>query len=158
MNVQTTRFGITDQVSVSDAALLSFPHGLPGFEELRRFALVEEPGYLPFCWLQSLDDPAIGFTLLDPFLLRPDYDFELGDADVALLGLEDGTLPRVFSVLVVPSDLRGMTANLKAPVIVNPRSRLAKQVILTDERYPLRQPVLPVVAALEGAELQPCSS
>jgi hypothetical protein len=34
-----------------------------------------------------------------------------------------------------------MTANLQAPLILNPKKRIAKQVILTDERFPMRYPV-----------------
>jgi len=41
----------------------------------------------------------------------------------------------------VPEDVRAMTANLQAPLILNPVKRIAKQVILTDERFPLRYPV-----------------
>jgi flagellar assembly factor FliW len=57
------------------------------------------------------------------------------------LGLEDPSEARVLSILVVPENVRAMTANLQAPVIVNPKKRVAKQVILTDERFPLRYPV-----------------
>ena len=151
MEVQTTRFGVVEPVEVAEDALLTFPHGLPGFEDHTRFALIEEAGYAPFCWLQSLHEPAVGFTLVDPFLLRPDYEFELGDPDTMLLGL-DGTLPpRVFSILVVPGDVQCMTANLKAPVVINPRRGLGKQVILTDDRYPLRHQVLLETAELHAA-------
>ncbi|MBX5492392.1 MAG: flagellar assembly protein FliW [Chloroflexi bacterium] len=149
MDVQTTRFGVPETVPVEDEALLVFPHGLPGFESHVHFALLEEPAYLPFCWLQSLHDPDVAFIMLDPFLLRPDYDFELSPADVALLQLDEHTVPRVFCILVVPGDVRQMTANLKAPVVLNPRRRLGKQVILTDDRYPLRHPVLAAQDALQ---------
>jgi flagellar assembly factor FliW len=58
-----------------------------------------------------------------------------------MLGLDDAADARVLAILVVPEDVRAMTANLQAPLIVNPQKRLAKQVILTDERFPLRYPV-----------------
>jgi flagellar assembly factor FliW len=151
MEVRTTRFGVLETVAVADEALLVFPHGLPGFEHHVHFALLEEPPYLPFCWLQSLHDPDVAFLLLDPFLLRPDYDFELSPADVTLLQLDEHTLPRVFCILVVPRDIWQMTANLKAPVVVNPRRGLGKQVILPDDRYPLRHPVLAAQDALQAA-------
>ena len=53
-----------------------------------------------------------------------------------LLGLDDPAEARVLSILVVPEDVRAMTANLQAPMIMNPVKRIAKQVILTDERFP----------------------
>ena len=55
----------------------------------------------------------------------------------------------IFSILVVPENVRAMTANLQAPVIMNPRKRIAKQVILTDERFPLRFPVFGGTGTIE---------
>ncbi|HLI28752.1 MAG TPA: flagellar assembly protein FliW [Chloroflexota bacterium] len=151
MEVRTTRFGAPETVTVGDEALLVFPHGLPGFEHHVHFALLEEPAYLPFRWLQSLHDPEVAFILLDAFLVCPDYDFELSPADVTLLQLDEHALPRVYCILVVPRDIRQMTANLKAPVVLNPRRRLGKQVILPDDRYPLRYPVLAAQDARQAA-------
>jgi flagellar assembly factor FliW len=67
--------------------------------------------------------------------------FDIADPDVEMLGLDAAADARVLSILVVPEDVRAMTANLQAPLIVNPQKRIAKQVILTDERFPLRYPV-----------------
>ena len=140
-NVRTTRFGDLETVAVSEEAILTFPDGLPGFERHTTFALMEHERLEPFLWLQSIEDPLIGFLVIEPALLVNDYSFDLGDPDVELLGLADDVEPRVLAVLVVPEDVRAMTANLQAPVVVNPASRLGKQVILTDERFSLRHPV-----------------
>ena len=140
-DVRTTRFGDLETVAVAEDAIWTFPEGLPGFERHTTFALMEHEHLEPFLWLQSVEDPLIGFLVIEPALLVNDYSFDLGDPDVELLGLADEVEPRVLAVLVVPEDVRAMTANLQAPLVINPASRLGKQVILTDERFSLRHPV-----------------
>ena len=141
LEIRTTRYGEMETVQISEDAVLAFPEGVPGFERHRRFALIEDAKLAPFCWLQSLHDPLVGFLVIEPGLLVSDYEFDISDPDVELLGLDDPSQARVLSILVVPENVKAMTANLQAPLIVNPRKRIAKQVILTDERFPLRYPV-----------------
>lgn len=141
LEIRTTRYGEMETVQVPANAVLSFPEGVPGFERHRRFALIEDTKLAPFFWLQSLHDPLVGFLVIEPGLIVADYEFDIADPDVELLSLNDATEARVLTILVVPEDVRAMTANLQAPLIVNPLKRIAKQVILTDERFPLRYPV-----------------
>ena len=140
-DVRTTRFGELETVRVSEEAIWTFPDGLPGFERHTTFALLEHVRLEPFLWLQSVEDPLIGLIVIEPALLVNDYSFDLHDPDVELLGLADDVEPRVLAVLVVPEDVRAMTANLQAPLVINPASRLGKQIILTDDRFSLRHPV-----------------
>jgi flagellar assembly factor FliW len=141
IEIRTTRYGEMETVEISEDTILTFPEGLPGFERHRRFALIQDPKLAPFSWLQSLHDPLVGFLVIEPGLLVRDYEFDISDPDVEALGLDNSSEATVLSILVVPEDVRAMTANLQAPLIMNPRKRIAKQVILTDERFPLRYPV-----------------
>ncbi len=147
VDIRTTRLGQLETVRVPESAVLSVPEGLPGFPEHRSFALLEDDQLAPFAWLQSLQDAEIGFLVLDPALFVADYDFELSDADAELLELSDPLDARVLSILVVPGEVQHMTANLQAPLVINSARRLAKQVILTDERWPLRYPVFGTAGA-----------
>jgi flagellar assembly factor FliW len=154
MQIRTTRFGQLEVLDVPEQALLTFPDGLPGFEAEREFALIEDAHYQPFCWLQSVADPSVRFLLIDPALLMPDYDLPLEDGELASLGVGREAAPRLLCILTVPSDLRAMTANLRAPLVVNLEARRGKQLILAEERYPLRHPVFePAEASLAS-----CSS
>jgi flagellar assembly factor FliW len=139
--IRTTRYGEMETIEISETAVIAFPEGVPGFERHQRFALIEDQKLAPFSWLQSLHDPLVGFLVIEPGLLVTDYSFDIADPDAEQLELNDSTEARVLSILVVPEDVRAMTANLQAPLILNPVKRIAKQVILTDERFPLRYPV-----------------
>jgi flagellar assembly factor FliW len=139
--IRTTRYGELETVTISESDVIEFPEGVPGFERHQRFAMIVDQKLAPFSWLQSLHDPLVGFLVIEPGLLVTDYSFDISDPDAELLGLTDPSEARVLSILVVPEDVRAMTANLQAPLILNPEKRIAKQVILTDERFPLRYPV-----------------
>jgi flagellar assembly factor FliW len=138
MELQTTRFGRLETIDIPEELVLEFPHGLPGFESQKSFALIEETDYLPFRWLQSLADPYVAFMVIAPELVIGSYDVDVNDLDVECLELDEGNDPDVLCILVMPEDVRSATVNLKAPIVVNRSRQRGKQVILTDERYPLR--------------------
>ena len=128
-------------VEIEDDAVITFPNGIPGFPEHTGFVLIDDERFRPFDWLQSVTDPFVGFVAVEPALVAPDYEFDLSDEDADLLELDRETEPLVLTIVTVPEDFRASTANLKAPLVINPRRRLGKQIILSDERYPLRSPI-----------------
>ena len=129
--------------------------GLGGFESLRRYALIGEADS-PVEWLQSLDDPDVSFALLEPFLFRPDYVFELPDRDAEAIGMTEPADALVRCILTLSEQAEQITANLLAPIVVNTRLGTGRQVILQDSNYSLQHRIQPEVLALvasEGAEL-----
>lgn len=142
VQLQTARFGAVETVMVPQSALFTFPEGVPGFEEYTAFALIEDADYAPFGWLQSLAEPALKFIVVDPQVVVPDYAVDLAEGDVGSLALAHPGEARLLAIVSVPGSIEAMTANLKAPVVLNCVRRLGKQVILNDDRYSLREPVL----------------
>ena len=204
MHVQTQRFG---EIDVPEHAVIQFPDGILGFPQLRRGCLlpyqprprcppcfgtsVPKPPPTPqpepiLRWLQSLDDPSLLFLTVEPYLIFPDYDVELSDADAAALQLDSAEPPgelrpagelrpggrrcapelrpagelcpagelRPAAVLTLitisqPGKARrdggsasrasvsraAVTTNLLAPIVINTRTRRARQVILDSDRY-----------------------
>jgi flagellar assembly factor FliW len=58
-------------------------------------------------------------------------------------------------ILTIPSnDPAHITANLRGPLLMNPRTRLCKQVVLSDE-VPTRHPLFPVTASDSTLCLEP---
>ncbi len=148
MQIETARFGTLD---IDEACVLTFPGGLPGFEDRRRFVLVPHGrgGGGPFEWLQSVEDGALAFLAMRPHQIFPTYQPRIPVAELEAIGLDKGGPPPVlYTVLTVPKgDPAGMTANLLAPVVINPDARLARQVIVGNDEYSLRHRVLPERAA-----------
>lgn len=139
--VRTTRYGHEETVSVPEEAVYDVGPGILGFDGLRRYALLPEKDS-PLEWVQAMDDPDIAFAVLDPFLFYPGYSFELADAEVEALGLARPEDARVRVILTLHESAEGITANLLAPLVLNPRMRRARQVVLQESELPLRFPVL----------------
>lgn len=133
----TTRFG---EVEAPAERVLTLPHGMVGFPALRRYALLVHREGSPFHWLQSLDNPDLAFVVANPLLFDPTYQVVLGNAETRLLEVSDPGQIQVWVVVTIPHGSPDkLTANLKAPLVVNLENRLAAQVILDDPRYPVRQ-------------------
>ncbi len=138
MIVDTSRFG---EINVKDTDILTFPEGILGFSKIHQYVLVENDDDSLFLWLQALKRPNVAFPLLEPQLFDLKYKVELAEEDQKVLELEDLKLAKVFAIITIPSDPSKMTANLKAPVVVNLKKRLAHQVILHELDYAIRQPI-----------------
>lgn len=136
MEVHTKTLGCID---VDPGQILEFPEGLIGFPDLRKFVVVNLDGPDRWLtWLQSVEQPSVGFVTLDPKAVFPDYDPSFCPKDLACLGAASPQDLIALTVVTVPKDVRKMTANLQAPLIVNPVKRLGKQVIVTSTEYTTR--------------------
>ena len=121
----------------ADAAVITFPAGIPGFESCRRFVLMTAPEIAPFAHLNALDPPAASFLTIDPRLLDPAYDLTLRDFERARLNA--GTEPLLW-LAIVNLGPEGASANLRAPVVINPARLIGCQFIRDDHDYPVRFP------------------
>lgn len=138
MLIMTERFGA---VRAPDDAVILFPEGILGFEHLKRFVLVERGPEDVIRFLQPVDDPSVAFAVMDPHVFRPDYAPQLWDEDRAALRCRADSELAVLVILTVPQDVRQMTANLMAPVIVNVTERLGRQVVQGLGEYATRHRV-----------------
>jgi flagellar assembly factor FliW len=144
LRVESTRFGTLE---VQEEIVITFPEGLIGFEECRRYVVVRHDENSAFRWLQALDTPAVAFPIIEPNQIRPDYAPTIGDADARALELDPNTPTLLFAVVTVPpSDPKGMTVNLLAPLVINALTRQGKQVIVQDETYTTRHAIVEELA------------
>lgn len=119
---------------------LFFEEGLPGFPQLQFFQLRQVDQDAPFFVLHSLEKEEIQFYVIDPFLYFKDYEFTLHDQVKQALRLNDESPVAVLNIITVRSDGQ-VTVNMKAPIVINQENRMAKQVILNDENYSVKQPL-----------------
>jgi flagellar assembly factor FliW len=138
MVIQTSRFG---SVSLNNDDVIDFPEGILGFSTLRQFVLLDDPNDEIFAWLQSCEVPQIAFPVLEPELFTQAYDIALTRHDLESLGLGKQEKFRAFSIITIPDDPTQMTANLKAPVVINIEKRLARQIVLQDNNLAIREPI-----------------
>jgi flagellar assembly factor FliW len=146
----TTNFGT---ISFAPESVFEFPHGLPGFEDRRRFLPVQNPSTAPVVFLQSLDDPALCFTTLPIWVIERDYHLQIMDQDLETLGFPEGHRPRIGEEILCLAVLSiretGTTANLMAPVVVNLKNYRALQAVSPEPGYSHQHPLF-------RAEVAPC--
>lgn len=141
MKLNTKNFG---ELDIDEKKIISFPEGLPGFEEEKEFVIINnEDEENPFCWLQSVKNPDLAFVIVNPFFVFSDYSVDLSETVQEKLKIKDEKDVAVYSIVVVPEDLKKMTANLLGPIVINVRERLGKQVILDDPRYTTKHYIFP---------------
>lgn len=119
------------------------PMGLLGFEQIKDYILVINPGEEPFAWLRVEDNAALAFVVIDPFVVLPDYKPDIPPADVEFLGLKDADDALLLGIVTV-NGASHATVNLKGPVVINRHTHTGKQVIITNAaNYSVQHP-LPV--------------
>jgi flagellar assembly factor FliW len=138
LRLETPRFGILE---VQESELITFPAGMMGFPQLRRYVLLDNPTGGPFKWLQSVEMPAIAFVTADPLHFFPDYRISVRRADLEPIHLASASDGYVLVVLTVRPNVAESTANLAGPVILNVKERLACQIVLNDPTYHTRHPL-----------------
>lgn len=129
-------------IAFADEGVLSFPRGLPAFEAQRDWILLDD-GESSVRWLQCLGEDGPALPVVAPDAVVPSYDVRIPEEDLTLIGVGQGADPVLLIVLSIPEVAPWeMTADLRAPIVVNPDTRRAVQAIALDEKYPVRHPVL----------------
>jgi flagellar assembly factor FliW len=140
MVLKTRYFG---ELEISEEQVINFKHGIPGFENVKRFVLIDsDVEDSPFKWMQGVDEPRPAFVIVDPFVIRKDYEIRLDDEVLNELEIKSPSDVSVFCIVVVPDDISKMTVNLQAPVVINCANRRGRQLILDTDRYGVRHYIL----------------
>jgi len=135
VKVNTTRFG---ELQVNKEDVINFPEGLLGFESLNRFFVVDPGDSTLILWLQSADDAKVAFPIIEPKIFKPDYVAKLMPADMNSVNLESLGDAKIYSILTIPATVTDMSANLKAPIVINNAKKIAKQIVLQDSKLSVK--------------------
>ncbi len=140
IKVETTRFG---QVEVDPGQVVTLPQGMVGFPLQTKYIFIQHRDDSPLHWLQSLERPDLAFVVVNPLIFDQQYQLSLGSAESKLLQVEDPNQVQVWVVVTIPpGHPEKMTANLRAPVVINLATRLGAQVIMENSEMPLRKPLV----------------
>ena len=148
MHVETTRFGTID---AHPDELVVFPDGIPGFAGKREMIIMaggdllgleNEAEHPTLFWLQDVSDPDLAFLTAVPWSAYPDYDID-ADLDDDVFRESDPDDICVLSIVTVRRDGEQalLTTNLRAPVVIDQKRRVGKQIILEEGEWPVRAPL-----------------
>lgn len=123
------------EVEINESDIVTFEGGIPGFEEEKTYSLLPLSEDQVYVVLQSTVTPELAFVITDPFIHFKEYEFSLPDETISQLRIESENDVSVYVVLTVKENISDTTANLLAPLVINTKHNLAKQVVLHDSRY-----------------------
>lgn len=147
MKVNTRIFG---EIDIEEEKIITFPGGIIGFPELTQFTLIhdEEKGVgAGIRWLQSMQEPAFAMPVMDPLLVKEDYNPEVNDELLEPAGNINVDNMLVLVTVTVPSDITKMTVNLRGPIVINAEEKKACQIIVDGEEYPVKYPIYEILQA-----------
>lgn len=122
--------------------IISFSNGIPGFEELKTFTLKELEDTPPFKLLQSKENEDIAFVTIVPFDFKSDYEVKLTESIISELQIEKEEDVLILNTVTLHSDVKKITTNLRAPIIINLKNNKGYQLILDREDYKIKHPLM----------------
>lgn len=150
MLVQTRYFG---EIDLGEDKIITLERGLIGFEEYKKYTILydsEKEERPAISWLQSLDEPGLALPVVSPLVVKPDYNPVVEDELLMNIGeLTEENLV-ILLTLTVPEDVKKMTTNLKAPIIINSDTRKGVQLIVENQDYEVKYNVYDVLKSQKG--------
>lgn len=124
MEIHTTRFGT---LNIKSDDVILFPAGMLGLDDCQHWILLADAQNDNLGWLQSTTHGDVALAVVSPRRFVPDYDVRVGRSELAPLAL--ASLEEAHVLVALSKTERGITLNLKAPLVINLRRRLGRQVI-----------------------------
>ncbi len=152
MKIRTRIFG---EIEIAEEKIITFENGIIGFPDLKRFTLLHDEARgtdAGIRFLQSIEEPGFAMPVMDPLIVKPDYDPEVNDELLAAAGKITPENLLVLVTVTVPKDLTKMTVNLQGPFVINVEEHKACQVIVEGEDYPVKFPVYDILRTRKAGE------
>jgi len=147
MRIMTKAFG---EAEIDDSKKLHFENGIIGFPDIKDYVLLfdsegeDEGKRASVMWLQSTEEPMLALPVMDPLLVSDCYQPFFDAAVLSSLGETREDL-MVLCALTVPSKIENMTMNQKAPILINPATNKACQIILENPELQIKYPVYEIL-------------
>jgi flagellar assembly factor FliW len=138
MKLNTKYHGVKEY---KEEDIITFKKGLPGFENLKDFILFSVEENDLFSILHSTENEEVGLVVVSPFSVVNDYEFKLSDNKIQELGIQSPEDVLVLNTVTLCSKVEDITANLKAPIIVNIKAKLGEQIIIDNDGYKVKHPL-----------------
>lgn len=138
MNLITKYHGT---VEYNEEDVIIFIKGLPGFENLRKFIIVPFEDNNIFSILISMEDMEVGIPVISPFNIDESYEFKLSDEKIKELSVNSPEDIMVLNAVTLNSNIKNITVNMKAPIIVNIKGKIGEQIILDNDKYKIKEPL-----------------
>ncbi|MDF2609522.1 MAG: hypothetical protein K0R92_996 [Lachnospiraceae bacterium] len=150
MLVKTKYFG---EIELNEDKIITFEQGIMGFEGYKNYTIlydVEDGEKASIAWLQSLEEQTLAIPVINPLLVKPDYNPIVEDDLLKSLGDINEENLVILLTMTVPTDLTKMSVNLKAPFVINADTRRGCQVIAENQDYQVKYNVYSVFEKMKN--------
>jgi len=130
------------ELEVPDEKMIIMERPILGFENLKEFCLIEIDEMMPFLWLQSTEEPAVSFLVINPVVFFPNYRIEINPKEIAELEVAKVDSVETYVIVTLSKGAELITANLQGPILINTENNLAKQLILVNSDYRVKHSLL----------------
>lgn len=138
MKVYTKGFG---DIEVQEEKIIIFKEGMPGFELLKKFILIEQLESV-FNYLQSIEDTDICFVIIDPYYFKKDYAPIIKESYFEKLGGGDNEGFSLYSIITLKDNIENSTINLAAPLLIHVDKKQGIQIIVEDGAYSTKHKII----------------
>ncbi|HBF7019681.1 flagellar assembly protein FliW [Clostridioides difficile] len=116
--------------------------GILGFENLKEYELldIEDNDYLKE--FNSAEEEGIGFVVVSPFEIINEYEIVLNQETIEKLEVKSPKDVVLFNIITLGQTFEESTVNMKAPIVINIKTNFGMQIILQDDKYSIRHPLL----------------
>ena len=122
--------------------IITFNKGIPGFNELKKFILLDLQEYEPFKLLQSLEDDEISLIVTSPYEFFNEYEIKISDETIKNLKIDSPEQVMILTTVTLNSDVKKITTNLQGPIVINTSNNFGEQIILDNPKYKVKSPLL----------------
>lgn len=130
------------KIQYDETDIITFKKGIPGFDNLNKFVIVELEGYEPFKLFSSIEDEDVAMIVTSPYDFFEDYEITLKDEVVSNLGINNQSEVMIISTVTLNSDVKKITTNLQGPIVINTSNNLGEQIILDNSKYKVKTPLM----------------
>lgn len=133
---------IYGEMEYEEKDILTFKKGIPGFNDLKKFVLLNLEEYEPFKLLQSLEEDEISLIVTSPFEFFKDYEIKLGEETIKNLEIDSLEQVMILTTITLNSDVKKITTNLQGPIVINTSNNFGEQIILDNSKYKVKNPLI----------------
>ena len=152
MNVKTRHFG---DVEIDDSKVITMENGLFGFENYKKYVLLYDSSSdeIPnIQWLQSMDEELLALPVMIPTTVVPGYNPTVEDETLSSLGEWKEEDLSMLVTVTVPEDIKKMSINLKAPIVINTTTMKGCQVVAENPEYEVKHMIYELLEAARAKE------
>lgn len=143
MKIETTRFG---RIEIDNKNIINFPKGIIGINDSGDFVVLPHKPGSPLMWLQSVNDPAIAFIIMNPLMFLPEYIRDVIRSSPWRIDDDSCGDFSIFGIVIIPKeDKKNVQMNLLAPIVINKKEQKGMQIVVQTGDYKVDEPIAPYI-------------